>query len=64
MKRSQKKKNKRLRLFDFTPIKATLWDKIRTCFVPMHTEVHEGWEIKLKILKDKTIFVFGMRRIK
>jgi len=64
MKRSQKKKNKRLRCFDFKPIKATLWDRIRTCLVPMYTEVHEGWEIKLKILRDKTILVFGMRRIK
>jgi hypothetical protein len=29
----------------------------------MNIEVHEGYEIRLKILKDKTILVFGVRRI-
>ena len=64
MKRSQKKKNKRLRFFEWKPAKAALWDKIRTCFIPMQKEVYEGWEVKLKVMKDKTILVFGMRRIR
>lgn len=63
MRRSQKKKNMRLRQLEFAPVRATLWDKIRTCLVPMNIEVHEGYEIRLKILKDKTILVFGVRRI-